>query len=326
MADPTLMIGYSELLEEVRTYLGFSSTLTTAQTAVCERIIAKGISNFYRAREWTFGHPTASLVIGDSLTGTVSGTPSYSSTTGRSTVTLTTDIAEQKMVGEDFSFDTSSESYSVVSITSATVLVLDGDASGETADDTFSMQVAAYDLPDNFGALYGDAMFHRADSGYRRIEAVTDFDIEDRRRSTYTGVPQYVAIRAKSTDLSEMQKKEAVFFPTPSGTYYLTYRYTMLNDTVASGYYPIGDSRHRNTIIESCLAAAEQQEDDEIGMHTQLYVAALAQSIEIDGTNEPSNLGYNRDNSDLIGEYAAWNNRERNIGHYYSGLTAPEWT
>lgn len=326
MADPTLMIGYDDLLTEVRTFLGFQSSLSSGEQTACDRIIKKGLSEFYSAYSWSFIHPVASITVGAAETGSVSGTPTYDSSSDTSSITLASAAAEEKWVGEAFKFDTSENTYTVRSVTDSTHIVVEDDASGETSGDAYTLRVAAFDLPDNFGSMDIGSIFQRADSGYAPIKVVTAADIYTMRRNMYTGVPRYAAIRSKSSDASEMQKKEVIFYPTPNTTYTLTYQYDMLNDMLASGEYPIGDSRHRNTIIEACLMYAEQQEDDGQGIHTDNYFRALTKSVEIDGRNEPSYIGYNADQSDRSHDFPAYNRAERYLSHYYSTLDALDGT
>jgi hypothetical protein len=69
------------------------------------------------------------------FTGTVDGTPAKDN--GTSTITATTAVFDETVVGGTITFDTSSNGYVVSSYTSTTIIVVTGDASGEAADDTF---------------------------------------------------------------------------------------------------------------------------------------------------------------------------------------------
>jgi len=46
--------------------------------------------------------------------------------------------------------------------------------------------------------------------------------------------------------------------------------------------YPLGGARFSETIMESCLAVAEQRANDEMGIHTQKFAMMLASAIAQD--------------------------------------------
>jgi hypothetical protein len=98
------------------------------------RTLTAGLNPSFRPR---MRGRDAYVRIQNTVAGTVSGTPSKDN--GTTTITATADIFVATMVGSTFTFDTSGTSYVIASHTSATVIVVTGDASGETADDTFTI-------------------------------------------------------------------------------------------------------------------------------------------------------------------------------------------
>lgn len=74
-----------------------------------------------------------------------------------------------------------------------------------------------------------------------------------------------------------------LFSPIPDTTYTVSYTYEQQPaDLVNDADVPWGSNAHSETILLACLSAAEQYQDDEAGLHTKNYEAALAQSIALD--------------------------------------------
>lgn len=121
------------------------------------------------------------------------------------------------------------------------------------------------------------------------------------RNTTLTGWPQLVAVvPIKGTLQGSGQRFQFWVFPTADQVYSLTFTYYLnLDDLNTARPYPYGGAQHRETIIASCLAAAEQKQEDAAGVQTERFGALLKGSISVDRRNQPQVLGYCRDNSDL---------------------------
>ena len=320
MAESTLSGAYSDFREEIAFYLGYgrdSSNWTSDQESTILSILKSGLRQFYHppllpgdamTYDWSFLHPVSTLDIGPT-TGTVSGTPTYDAGTGLSTITATASIFEDRMDDDGNSttieFDTSGNSYTISSVTSATVVVVSGDASSETADDgiTISGQYI-YDLPDNYGGI--DGGFTYTSSNMRRvIPVVSELFIRKKRAGlNTTGVPDYCAVRPKSSDNTSGQRYEVLFYPRPSSNYTLEYSYIPLMDVLtASAPYPWGGEPHTETIIASCLAVAEERLNDTRGEKWNRFMERLRASVDFDRRmNTPETLGYVRDGSKRLSE------------------------
>ena len=94
-----------------------------------------------------------------------------------------------------------------------------------------------------------------------------------------------------------------MFFPIPAVTNTLSYRMlvlpSLLVDTTIT--HPYGGAMHSETIIASCLAIAESQEDEKRGVKWQEFMDRLSASIQIDKKMiSAEHFGYNSDDSDGI--------------------------
>jgi hypothetical protein len=155
-----------------------------------------------------------------------------------------------------------------------------------------------YDLPNDFGGMLGD--FHyAADIGRASIPLRAEGQVmAARARSNLSGHPVMAAIRVKPPTGTAEQHYEVLFYPTPDASYTLYYRYNVLaNKLSTASPRALGGMRHRQTLIESCLAMAEGGNDEE-GVHLRAFQRNLAASVSYDEqVSAPKTLGYNGDPS-----------------------------
>lgn len=311
MAESTLSIQYSDLREEIAFFLGYgrsSANWTTDQSSTITSVLKSGLRQFYNpprlpsdasAHQWNFMYPVTTITLG-TTTGTMSGTAT-------TTLTATTAVFESRMGNPDsdfpttVTFTTSGTAYTISSVTSTSEVVLTATAAAEASGDTFTIgSQRDYDLPDNFGAIHGELTFSSSNN-YASIPQIGEGQIRDLRRgATITSFPTHCAIRPKSTDGSNGQRFEIMFYPSPDSAYVLSYAYTPLTDVLSSTYtYPYGGEIHGETILCSCLAVAEQRLDDRKGEKWNDFQQKLQTSIDLDRKNwTPETLGYNGNNAE----------------------------
>ena len=134
---------------------------------------------------------------------------------------------------------------------------------------------------------------------------------------TATGRPQLAAIRPrKGTEMTRGQRFEVIVWPIPDTAYTLDLRYYLLPEVLSGTLpYAYGGATHSETLLESCLAIAEERLDDTRSTHASKYKERLAASISMDRRSKPQNLGYNGDRSDATD----W---RRRFGYYWDrGIT-----
>jgi len=140
------------------------------------------------------------------------------------------------------------------------------------------------DLPDDFGGLI-DGFHFAAGTGYAPVRAPVSVGdvLDERRRISTTGWPRIAAIRAKSSDGSDGQRAEVMWWPTPDSAYVVSYRYAAYTGKLTSVIkYPLGGMEHSETLTESCLAAAERSIEDVSGLHREAFRGLLSSSITRD--------------------------------------------
>jgi len=116
------------------------------------------------------------------------------------------------------------------------------------------------------------------------------------------GTPIYYAIRTKEPGKDD---NEILFHPATSAATTIQYRYIFEPARVTStDPTPHGGAAHAQTIMEACLAAAENILDSESAesRHSELFSAALVSSIELDRKSKPADASVSWDAADLDGE------------------------
>lgn len=312
MSESTLSLTRTELRVEIGYFLGYTRTSgnwTTAQGADIDAVLNKGLRQFYfppritpdkPAYKWSFLKPVDTLTtIATYSTGTISvddgsavvtladGTwPSWAATHG----TLVISNAEYAIASRD----------SDAQITLSTNY--DGDGTNLSGGTYTLWHDGNYDLPDDFGGIEGEMTFAVV-TQFPPIKEVGEGQIRAaRQETTNRNRPIFVAVRPKESDGTGGQRYEAMFAPIPGATVYvLTYRKRILVDALTSGNpHPYGGMAHSETILASCLAAAELLEDKK-GVHWDTFMERLTASIDEDKqAHSRSFYGYNRDLSDEV--------------------------
>lgn len=299
-SESTLAMGYVEFASAVGWFLGYgrsSNGWTTEKTTEIDEVVQSGLRQFYFPAEnyqWTFLRPVVTLVAWSSQSGTVSSLPMGSDTqvTSNSGITF-----YPTMVGKNLVAGTAS--YLIIAYVDSVTIHISGSAVFSESTATVTAD-GDYDLPTNYGGIDGDLTFG-ATEGYRRIPVAGEGQVRALRMSgVTTGRPQYAAIQPKTSDGADGQRFRIMFWPTPDAVYNLTYRYNVLTDKLSTANpYPLGGMAHSETILQSCLAVAEQRVDDSPGNHAQKFAERMRASIEHDRkASTPEFLGYNRDRSD----------------------------
>jgi hypothetical protein len=294
MAESTLSIERTRLRRTVALCLryGFGSgspvAWTTNQETIIEDRIKEGLARFYSEYDWSFLKPTLEIpTYAPYSTGTIAVT------TG--TATLTTGTWPSWAADGDLVYD--GIAYEVASRTSSSVIVLRDTALTGVSGATYSLINARYTLPNQFGGLEGDHLSYRpgTGSGPQYVWIIDPAEVRARRYATpdFTDYPQAVAIRPKTSDGTDGQKAELLFWPPPSAATVLLGRGRTNPDALTSTIvYPYGGTAHSGTITQACLAAC-------IGfiagaeVHEQLYQNALAISVKRDKEQySPATIGY----------------------------------
>ena len=181
----------------------------------------------------------------------------------------------------------------------------------------FASGVSTVALPDDFGGFEGPITISSTTASVPwDVPLVGEGSVRQKHaeQPAATGRPVMAAIQPlKGTTQGEGQRFQLALWPLADQAYTLQFAYYILADCLTgSRPYAYGGAAHVETILESCLAIAEQRLDDASSVHTMKFAERLLASISLDRRYKPQRLGQNLDRSD-------W--REMRSRHCGNGVT-----
>lgn len=159
-----------------------------------------------------------------------------------------------------------------------------------------------YQLPEDYAFIDGPMTYDPGSSTmYPPVRQVSEQQVRARHQQyEHTGRPELFAIRVKPDVDGSGTRWEIVFWPTPDDEYSLHYRYRSNPGLLSSGIAkPVGGMPHAQTVIESCLLAADALMGVKDVARQERYMELLRASVSHDrNANAPAGLGRIRDGSD----------------------------
>lgn len=168
---------------------------------------------------------------------------------------------------------------------------------------TLDEGASSIDLPDDFGGIEGQLTL--SDENSRSFWPIAVYGGPRVRQALAnypdtTGCPVMAGLEAvRGTSPTAGQRQTLLFYPTADQAYSVRLNYYVLPDFLTGDMpYALGGMAHAETVLESCLAIAEQRVDDASTVHTMKFKERLAASISLDRRSKPQVIGYNADRSD----------------------------
>lgn len=164
--------------------------------------------------------------------------------------------------------------------------------------------VSVQKLPDDFGGIEGEINIQTPSQVYHPLRVMGEGYISSQHAYApdTTGVIQYVSVRpVKMQPDRKSPGHELYFWPTTDQSYTIRFQYYILPDYLTGNSpYAYGGAAHAETILESCLAIAEQRLDDSSTVHSAKFMERLTASVSVDRRLKPQLIGYNGDRSDGV--------------------------
>lgn len=132
---------------------------------------------------------------------------------------------------------------------------------------------------------------------YPLLQHVSTQELMHHRNGTSVSTyPNEYSLRVTDYDPTQQQTKEMLVWPTPDSDYELNYSYMFIPEkpTLDSHYF-IGGVLESEAILESCLAAAELEQDEKPGVHAGNAQQLIQQLIQADQLEAPDTVGNVRD-------------------------------
>jgi hypothetical protein len=149
-----------------------------------------------------------------------------------------------------------------------------------------------YTMPPDFERMVGNPQYGEQQPYPELVRVPLDRIMQRRAFARTQAYPQEYALVPVSADVDTGSMWEIYVWPNPNGTYLITFTY------ISSPVKPIQDTdqfvggpRVGETLMEMALAVAEQQEENTLGIHSQLSDKMLNQMILSDNIDAPDTVG-----------------------------------
>lgn len=160
----------------------------------------------------------------------------------------------------------------------------------------------AVDLPDDFGGFTGSLYLSSDDLGWEPLKLTGIGQVLKERQlaggtAGVTGAPRLLAVMPIATNGSSGQRYSLQFWPSADAAYTIKgIYYCNPYQLGTSTPYPMGGQPHAETLREACLAVAEREVNDVVGVHSQTFERRLAASVCLDRRlSSPQSFGMNSD-------------------------------
>lgn len=306
MAESTLSITRTQLRLAVGRFLGAGRDATQWSadfSADVDDVIDKGCRNFYgppvlpgerASHAWSFMRPLLTTTLNAAQTSSTVTISSGVATLAAGTWPLW--AASGVLVIDNVP-------YTVNTRDSSTVLTLNDLTLTAAAGTTYSLQQDDYDLPDLFGGFVGRLAFS-ADTNVlaQPLQETGIGNILAWRQSNVSSVamqPKWFAAHVSDQTGAAGTRWTLSVYPSPDEAYSLVGEYFIDPYQLTSALpYPMGGEPHAETLLESCLAAAEINFKGGRGEHYAEFTTRIAASVSLDRQRSmPDILGYNGDAS-----------------------------
>lgn len=147
-----------------------------------------------------------------------------------------------------------------------------------------------YQLPEDFSSIITDPTYSEDDSFRQMARTTPDNIMNLMAAGAVDYAPYYYTVVTTDYDPKIGEFDEIWFYPKPDSTYRIQFYYKSdpTKATNAGDFLP-GGVKATEAILESCLAVAESQEDDTLGIHTQLAEKFIQDLIIIDAKHDSDN-------------------------------------
>ena len=268
----------------------------------CKRHVNNGIRMFLSdapTTGWRWARPVADVSLWPTVallaTKTVSG-GSYSAAENETTLTATADTFYESMEEHDIVVTTDG-TFTMKRYTSATQMVVYGDAHAVSAKTYVITADGDYTLPRTFaGAFTGSIGFGPATNRAVRIEWTDESTIRALRENVNveTGIPRYAAVDVIQVPDAARRRYRLLVYPTAFELHIVQFPYDLHFDLLTDlDEVPLTPIAHDETIRAATLAVVERDVNGEEGSAVNYYrQSTLQNSISIDSRSAPRKLGY----------------------------------
>jgi hypothetical protein len=149
-----------------------------------------------------------------------------------------------------------------------------------------------YPLPIDFDRFFRKLEYDKEQRNIALSKVSEASIMRHRSNLVYSSYPTDYAVRAAKFDKAVGSVKEMIVYPTPTARSVINATYVFTPDQLENdGDYFIGGAQESEAILQCCLAVAENQEDEVIGLQTQKAVEMIQLLIMKDMGEAPDSVG-----------------------------------
>lgn len=148
-----------------------------------------------------------------------------------------------------------------------------------------------YQLSEDFSSIITDPTYSEDDSFKQMTKTSPDNILNLMAAGEVNYAPYYYSIVTSAYDPEISEFNEIWFYPKPDSSYKIQFYYKSdPTKAVNAGEFLPGGVKSTEAILENCLAVAESQEDEVLGIHTQLAEKLTQDLIIIDSKKDADNM------------------------------------
>lgn len=167
---------------------------------------------------------------------------------------------------------------------------------------TFEPNKWEYALPKDWKRFYRKLAYDENQMGLAMEKTTEQRIMRARTNLEFNTYPTDYAIRTEKFDKTVGSVKNMIVYPTPTAVSVINSTYVMMPDKPEQDAdYFIGGPLDSECIVQCCLAIAENQEDEKLGVETQRAVDMIQALIKDDKGVAPDTVGEMRDGNIRLG-------------------------
>lgn len=301
MADSTLTLDFVDLCKDAAQFAGYGigtndpgnesgwGSDSNKKTQI-EDLVTRAIRRVVwceTGHKWSWFSELRNLAIYNTRSGTAS-TAVYASPSTTITDATNNTPFSSSCVGRTLTFTTSGAQYEIIAVTSTSIAVVTGDASGEAGNAFTVDSEHRFRLGDRFGGIVDDALTYLNSSSHRcPVQLTTEHTIREKFSAAgsndTTGPPILAAVEPLLTEGSTNQRFDLVTWPKPDGEYTLQFETNVEPNkpTAASPVLP-GSASMSELFTISTLGLVEKRFFERAGENEAEFPRALAAAIKQD--------------------------------------------
>lgn len=167
-----------------------------------------------------------------------------------------------------------------------------------------------YQLPEDFSSIITDPTYSEDDNFKQIAKTTPDNIMNSMAAGDVDYAPYYYSIVTSQYDPEIGEFEEIWFYPKPDSDYRIQFYYKSdpTKAENADEFLP-GGVKSTEAILENCFAVAESQEDEVLGIHTQLAGKLTQDLIIIDSKKDADNMLIGNLYNNKNAEYMVRNDR-----------------